>query len=342
MFGPEDEPDARFVELEDCKHIVEVGSLDHWMSLQTEKGQIKLKVCPLCKTPIRRNLRYGSIVNAVLNDIETVKARMFGDRVAIATKRRQVARSVFQQRSSIPNGVADDFKEQMESQLSLGELTCIENKLNILVAIEKAKKRAEDTDCRFEKEKKQMKQDLVQLQYWLLKPRMYLSDQELDDCSNEEHRLSLCLSLFQVKSRLPPSELKSATLKIAEDLLLGGRALEENSRKTVRTFLNELKRKHTPLCISDEERVMILKAMDLTKGHWFKCPNGHVYAIGECGGATEESTCPDCGANIGGLGHRLDSRNALASEMDGATHPSFGTVANNMNNFDLLNVPDDI
>ena len=32
---------------------------------------------------------------------------------------------------------------------------------------------------------------------------------------------------------------------------------------------------------------------------------GHIYAIGECGGATEESKCPDCQATIGGTSHNL-------------------------------------
>ena len=32
---------------------------------------------------------------------------------------------------------------------------------------------------------------------------------------------------------------------------------------------------------------MIIKAMGLSAGHWFECPNGHPYIITECGGATE-------------------------------------------------------
>ena len=39
------------------------------------------------------------------------------------------------------------------------------------------------------------------------------------------------------------------------------------------------------LCISPAERDQIVKAMGLPSGHWYTCPNGHVYAIGNCGGA---------------------------------------------------------
>lgn len=45
------------------------------------------------------------------------------------------------------------------------------------------------------------------------------------------------------------------------------------------------------------------------QGHFFKCPNGHPYVIGNCGGATEQSRCPECGASIGGTQHQLASGN---------------------------------
>ena len=50
---------------------------------------------------------------------------------------------------------------------------------------------------------------------------------------------------------------------------------------------------------------MIVKAMNFSQGHWYKCPNGHIYAIGECGGAMQESRCPECNARIGGTSHNL-------------------------------------
>ena len=36
---------------------------------------------------------------------------------------------------------------------------------------------------------------------------------------------------------------------------------------------------------------------------WYKCPNGHLYAVGECGRPMEESRCPECGSRIGGIDH---------------------------------------
>ena len=62
----------------------------------------------------------------------------------------------------------------------------------------------------------------------------------------------------------------------------------------------------------------------------FKFP-GHVYAIGDCGGATVESKCPECGSTIGGQGHALRTDNTFAPEMDGAQHPAWSEQANMMN-----------
>jgi hypothetical protein len=74
--------------------------------------------------------------------------------------------------------------------------------------------------------------------------------------------------------------------------------------------------------LSAEERRAIFEAMapDVGSGHgsfgghWFQCRNGHVYTIGECGGAMQASRCPECGEVIGGAHHQLAEGNAVASE----------------------------
>lgn len=53
------------------------------------------------------------------------------------------------------------------------------------------------------------------------------------------------------------------------------------------------------------------------QNHWYKCPNGHIYAIGECGGAMQTSHCPTCKAEIGGNSHQLLPTNTKATEFDG-------------------------
>lgn len=75
--------------------------------------------------------------------------------------------------------------------------------------------------------------------------------------------------------------------------------------------------------LDTDSRKKVIEAMnrDLLAGydyggsassHWFQCPNGHPYFIGECGRAMQESRCIECGERVGGSGHRLLSTNQSA------------------------------
>eukprot|EP00457_Paulinella_chromatophora_P000155 gb/GEZN01000155.1/.p1 GENE.gb/GEZN01000155.1/~~gb/GEZN01000155.1/.p1 ORF type:complete len:2053 (-),score=236.01 gb/GEZN01000155.1/:129-6287(-) len=87
------------------------------------------------------------------------------------------------------------------------------------------------------------------------------------------------------------------------------------------------KQKLQKLEAAAKEAKQIVSAMGSAAGHWFKCAEGHPYYIGECGGAMEESTCPECKGAIGGRQHSLTAGNSLASEMDGATTSAWPGMA---------------
>ncbi|KAL4424087.1 hypothetical protein ABPG75_001388 [Micractinium tetrahymenae] len=59
-------------------------------------------------------------------------------------------------------------------------------------------------------------------------------------------------------------------------------------------------------------------------GHWFSCSCGHIYSIGECGGATQQARCPECGATIGGSSHTLAAGNRSATEFLQAVQGGLG------------------
>lgn len=91
------------------------------------------------------------------------------------------------------------------------------------------------------------------------------------------------------------------------------------------------------MVIIETERMMIVTAMNMEKGRWFTCPNGHLYCIGECGGAMEIGRCPECNAQIGGQNHRLLSTNRFDGGMDGATRPAWSdNPGMDMRNFEFL------
>ena len=117
-------------------------------------------------------------------------------------------------------------------------------------------------------------------------------------------------------------------------MLTDGFPLTDDRSTDVKRLLKRLNKMVGGLPISDKERVSIVKAMGLASGHWFKCPKGHIYAIGDCGGATEEGVCPECKSAIGGRHHTLRSDNQFAPEMDNAAYPAWSDRAN-MANYQL-------
>jgi RZ type zinc finger domain len=53
----------------------------------------------------------------------------------------------------------------------------------------------------------------------------------------------------------------------------------------------------------DEQMAMLQQSLSSSLG-WYRCPNGHLYAIGECTRPMEVGQCVDCGAEIGGRNHQ--------------------------------------
>ncbi|KAF1915145.1 hypothetical protein BDU57DRAFT_576497 [Ampelomyces quisqualis] len=56
--------------------------------------------------------------------------------------------------------------------------------------------------------------------------------------------------------------------------------------------------------------------MSTHSGHWYKCVNGHPFAIGECGMPMENARCPECGKRIGGQNHQAVEGVTRADNME--------------------------
>ncbi|KAM4691833.1 NFX1-type zinc finger-containing protein 1 [Rhinophrynus dorsalis] len=343
FFGNEDEKDAYFVQLEDCAHIFEVFGMDTYMQLKNdsqEETAIKLKVCPICQTPIRKNLRYGSVINRTLDEIEKVKEQILGPvNERVVTQRR--LEDTLEQMVEFKRTFSVEYMKLREdlqcSHTSLRRLLTLENMLLFYDKLAKLFRNLNKVD---DKEKIQMKNRVLQIKGWLERTRSFFTNQELSDLQNEVQRFTYLLQLL--------ASCKAATAKISPDvnkeiellreILEGRKRFTEEDETFVKLKLKELKKSlpMSGLGISENERVMIVQALGLQMGHWFKCPNNHIYVITECGGAMERSKCPECHAAIGGENHRLDPSNRLASEMDGARHAAWSDIANNMFNFEDL------
>jgi hypothetical protein len=174
---------------------------------------------------------------------------------------------------------------------------------------------------------------------------MLVENQNLNDLVRECDRLKALFKYYEAKTeaKKPINDLNKSIqigdklVKLEHLLVNKISPFNDKMKLVVDGLLNDLK-SLLKIELSKEERLMIHTAMGLSKGHWFKCKNGHVYCITECGGAMEKSRCPDCNCEIGGTNHTLLADNQLASEMDGAQHAAWSETANNMANWNLNNI----
>ncbi|XP_054836957.1 NFX1-type zinc finger-containing protein 1 [Eublepharis macularius] len=334
FFGFEDEPGARFVLLEDCGHIFESTGLDHYMDEGAGAAAVRLRVCPGCQTPIRRNLRYSTLVRRSLQEVEQVKEQIQGSPAEAAATRHRLQAALRGKGSTLEQHLPEQYerlqKALEEPSLCSRSLGVMENQLSFFVRLADLRSSLSQLDP---SEREGVKRRLAEVGQWLERPRLTFTPQQLLDLQSEFQRLGFLLDLLATcraakeKVGAPVAELLSTMRQVLEGV--GRFTLEDE--KFVKGTMEEVKAAlpKSGLGLSDAERVEIVAAVTGSRqGHWFKCRNGHIYAIGDCGGAMEESRCPECREVIGGTNHRLDPSNQLASEMDGAAHPAWSDTAN--------------
>ncbi|XP_032369209.1 NFX1-type zinc finger-containing protein 1 isoform X2 [Etheostoma spectabile] len=347
FFGTEDEPEAFFIQLEDCGHIIEYTAMDQYMGMDDiqlanggEQVAIKLKECPKCRTPIRKNLRYGSHINRSLSEIEMVKVKINGRQEDIEEHRKAL------QNQWEDNLLLHEMHRQEDymrindtlerKNLTEKHLWVLENKMDFLIRVAKLKKAQMENMSSMLSSR--LGKYFKEFEHWLNKWHQKFTDQQVFDLQRELRRITL---LTELNAHCHVAEMRGQSDKIISEVQTITKVLEkfgqftEQDQDGVEEAMKELDKKLplTGLGINEEERKMIVSTMGKRPGHWYKCPNGHVYLIDDCGGAMESRRCPDCEATIGGGNHRLASGNQVASEMDGAQHPAW-SEANNILNFD--------
>ncbi|XP_067324423.1 NFX1-type zinc finger-containing protein 1 [Anolis sagrei] len=347
FFGFEDEPGARFVQLEDCSHVFETQGLDVYMDEEAAKEEeeaeqsaaaVKLKVCPSCRTPIRKNLRYGALVKRSLAEVELVKRKIWGSPEEIATGTQKL-KAALKEQISLRFNMPEKYK-QLEQKLegppspSLHGLVFLENLMGFYVRLDELTKAVRK---RQSSEWEGAKKWMAEVAGWLERGRqggqLSFTRQELSELQREFQRMTFLVELL-ARSQAAQGKMDDSTagkVSTLRRLLEGPEKFTPEAEQLVKEEMEGLKAllPTSGLGISEAEKRQIVAAVTgTTRGHWFKCPNGHVYVIGECGGATQRSRCPECRETIGGSHHTLEATNRLAPEMDGAEFAAWSEEAN--------------
>lgn len=338
FFGEEDEKDACFIELEDCGHIIEVNGLIRWINSDdsnsdpNNRNSIQFKNCPKCKTVIRSTKSLNTFIQASLRDIQQVKLKTRGHPKVNKKNQSKLFEKVKNILANESFGIDplrlkyiyinilnetkfQRFPRPNQKLIELeNKLDLVENMKMIWLAFDRRDKTKQNLSTEVIEtfdERLQMAASFI---------KHYINcDQQRADISAEISFVELMCDVIVKASHQPFNDTGKKLLNDAFTLANKYGSAIEDVRNGFKKIVNEACIHSSGLGISMAEKEMVLKAMDLTQGHWFKCPNGHIYAIGDCGGAMEKSKCPECKETIGGVSHRLERSNALATEMDGAT-----------------------
>ncbi|XP_026822366.1 NFX1-type zinc finger-containing protein 1-like [Rhopalosiphum maidis] len=357
VFGNEDEPNARFIYLEDCKHSIESEALTKWMNQNDE--EICLKQCPLCKTPILKTQRFMNQVKVILEDVSKIKMIQYGELALIRNKMKTLIDSLkFLDKNFFLNYIGFKnpriknlwntfckpllgFTSNKRSKFTLpaSDIESLNFVIDLFTTISKFKIRIKEIND------VQKKQIIINHFDWILSVAFtyaqQLSNQQKIDISMEMARGSRIISLFEIMSdtkfQMAVNIQTSDTNEIKkivdnmEALLFSCNMYTLSKDQDIQNLTEEIQQKIDGLpLITDKERQMIHAAMSTSfaegikaQGHWCKCPNGHIYCVTECGGPMQQSICPDCKIPIGGQSHRHVLGITVASEMDGARNLRF-------------------
>ncbi|KAI4470915.1 dna2/nam7 helicase family [Holotrichia oblita] len=339
--GYEDEEDARFVLLQECNHVIESRGMDMW--LENGGQEITIKRCPRCRMPLTVTRRYNDYIKASIEEIQTVKVKFFGgnkENAAAQTELQNQLRKISSNSDLLRintsaytethNKIQNMLKPARNSRRqTLSKIQCqiLRSKIQILDEISSLYKEASHPKFR---------NAIVYIDFLLrrlVENEQRMTGQEVNDYTTELKRLRRILQLSTIVEKCPSAQVKSIYISLKEKLF-SFKVYNVNDDGKIKQDLDNLaKQLDGTLIITDKEMRDIVKAIGVRQGAWYKCPNGHPYAIGECGGAMQVSKCADCGVQIGGTNHALLSNNAHFN-IDGSRYAAWSEQAN-MGNYDL-------
>ncbi|EFJ36065.1 hypothetical protein SELMODRAFT_438270 [Selaginella moellendorffii] len=283
--GESDRSD-RFIQLQDCGHLFEVSTLDRWMESDDNQSAILLKSCPLCKTPIRITHRYANIVKAKLQEIEQVKRRVMANYKTnqgfqhLGKKNHSAAIELFTEAIQVESGL-------FQAHLGIGTAYC--QAKDFEKAIDHLRLIVQSSPLSSEISK--IRSDTSSSSSYTPLPSNVTPS---DLVANAGVELAI-QAMVQWALALTNLQKFAAAVAICEAVLRHDPGNESAAR--IKSEAEKMKRS------VEIEAVELRAALGSVGGTWYKCPNGHIYVVGECGRPMEQSRCPDCAAVIGGSHH---------------------------------------
>ena len=258
FFGTEEDDDARFIQLTDCGHIFEVTSLDKWMNLEIASSvnennesrnenntEIALKCCPKCKNPIMTMNRYGNQIKAQLATIDNIKSQVTGSYKNFFLENVNEFKGHM---NKIENQSTNINFSVQEKEVIFREIKWLNNRLNKCLDL---KKMSPQEAVELEREIERLK---LLLKFQELRGKLSLDATTGDEAIDKSHRLNSLFNTCGPLNNQQVEEIKEELSKLTKFIGLG------------------------KFGISEDERIMIRKAMNFKQGHWYKCSLGNLYS----------------------------------------------------------------
>ena len=363
IFGSEDLEEGhemRIIML-DCGHMFEVESLDKYMQMNVN-NKIQWKKCIVCNEPVFETNRYRDLVVEITKYMNEIKQKEYSLSVSEREQYMNQLRNMTEQSKLFKH--SGRFLDNM-THFSDHQLQCEYRVFHAEQSVIKATSNMENEKTMINAVQLQhvakdylknlhfgMTSLQCQTEDFLHKLQIYrqhsLTEQVINDIQAEQHRIQMLSAVLQMQLQIKLScKAINSTDQERLDKLLEDFEIKDGKgcKDKISTaqydssmhLVHKLRKQHPDIFtfeITWEEKKMIIRALHAKPGSWYKCPNGHVYNIGQCGGAMEESVCPECRTAIGGTSHRLLDDNIHAGDFDRSHHAAWSTGAN-LENFDL-------
>ena len=276
FFGTEDEPNAVFYQLPDCKHIFESEGLDTYMN-QPSDNAIRRKECPKCKSPVVKAQRYNNVIKCAERDIQKVKRNFISTNETLQEKRMLI-----QEFENIPPKCQQILQRAKNVESLDIVLIYLQNRDVFVSSIKSLRSHISlervtyvDSD-----QLQGLMTELENLQEWI-NGRCIFSDQQVEECQMEIKRIQLLWKMYRIKGRIEKDgcqldvDDKDKMDAVTSDLEKN--KLSNNTSQELGKYITGIEQKYQMFELSKDEKIMIVKAMNFSKkGHWYKCKNGKI------------------------------------------------------------------
>uniref|UniRef100_A0A915DE83 RZ-type domain-containing protein n=1 Tax=Ditylenchus dipsaci TaxID=166011 RepID=A0A915DE83_9BILA len=321
LFGTEEDEDACFVQLKDCKHIIEVSGLDHWLEAEWKEllSEVNQKfddiqeTAKLSKYP-EKGLKASKLYRKVQESFTNSKiSNVTVTYISTAKNIYRVTKELAKQWKSLHllhfHSISSDDTGGSSMGL-LGRVFAGSRNTSSFTSLKAIL-------CKYKI--KGLQESLMDELLYLLdriasQQISSISETMLEQLTNELARYEFIVNFYKYLSKLigQAKQLDDQSRAFLQTLLAdlnGNKEFlgdhEAHLKSIFQRLVNHLK--VDGLDISDSERISIVKALSGHVTKWYECGKGHIYGIGECGMAMVQSQCPECGELVGGSSHTLVS-----------------------------------